>query len=217
MGPQVPGLAQFNPVQIEKAIRPGPLFSHSQFFSSPAPDPSGPFHVESRSADILPKEGTMSLLKAVSLIMAAYLAAGRTGSVATCLYLGFEPLETLIIALFIDIVQIPVYGILLQASNRFLSLPRRFRAWIEERSRKIKERIEKGLYWKKLIPFQPLAIMAVSMIPFRGFGVFSACILAFIMGYRRLKSTLLIMCGSFVGALLTILIFFFPARWLSAL
>ena len=159
----------------------------------------------------------MSLLKAGSLILAAYLAAGRTGSVATCLYLGFEPLETLMIALFIDIVQIPVFGLLLQASNRFIRLPRRFRAWVEERSRKIKERIEKGAYWKRLIRFQPLAVVAVSIIPFRGFGVFSACILAFIMGYHRFVSTLLIMCGSFVGALLTILVFFFPARWLSAL
>jgi uncharacterized membrane protein len=159
----------------------------------------------------------MSLLKAGSLIVAAYFAAGRTGSVATCLYLGIAPLETLIIALFIDVVQIPVYGLLLQASHRFMRLPRRFRVWIEERSQKLKERIEKGTYWKRLTRFQPLAVVAVAIIPFRGFGVFSACILAFIMGYPRFVSTLLIMCGSFVGALLTILVFFFPARWLSAL
>ncbi len=159
----------------------------------------------------------MSLLKVGSLIAAAYLAAGRTGSVATCLYLGIEPLETLLIALLIDIVQIPVYGLLLQASNRFIKLPRRFRAWIEERSRKIKELIEKTAYRKRVTHFKPLAVVAVSTIPFRGFGVFSACILAFIMGRRPFESTLLIMCGSFVGALLTILVFFFPARWLSAL
>jgi uncharacterized membrane protein len=159
----------------------------------------------------------MSLLKASSLIVAAYLAAGRTGSVATCLYLGIDPLETLIIALFIDIVQVPVYGILLQASNRIIKLPRRFQAWIEERSRKIKDRIERGAFWKRFNRFKPLAVVAVTIIPFRGFGVFSACILAFIMGYRRLVSTLLILCGSFLGALMTILVFFFPARWLSAL
>ncbi|MCP4666883.1 MAG: small multi-drug export protein [Deltaproteobacteria bacterium] len=159
----------------------------------------------------------MSLLKAGSLVVAAYLAAGRTGSVATCLYLGIAPLETLIIALFMDIVQIPVYGLLIQASHKYIRMPRRFRAWIEERSRKIKERSEKGAYFKRLTHFKPLAVMVVSTIPFRGFGVFSACILAFLMGYRRSLSTLLIMCGSFIGAVLTILVFFFPARWLSAL
>jgi uncharacterized membrane protein len=96
-------------------------------------------------------------------------------------------------------------------------MPHRLRAWVDRRSQKIKERIEERVYWRRLIRFQPLAVVVVSTIPFRGFGVFSACLLAFLMGYRRLAGTLLVMCGSFIGSVLSIVVFFYPARWFSAL
>jgi uncharacterized membrane protein len=173
--------------------------------------------VESGSSEFHAEEGLMSLLKTGSIVIAAYLAAGRTGSVATCLYLGITPLETLLIALIMDVVQIPAYGFMLQTSHRYVRFPKRFRTWLEEKSRRIKERIEKRSYWKRVVRYQPLAVVAVSIIPFRGFGVFSASILAFMMGYPRFAGTFLVMSGSFIGSVLSILVFFFPVRWLSAL
>jgi uncharacterized membrane protein len=159
----------------------------------------------------------MSLLKVSGLILAAYLAAGRTGSVATCLYLGLKPHETLIIALLMDLIQIPVYGLILTLSGRFIKVPERVRKWIDHRTQAIQRRIQSGPNWKRLSRYRPLAVIAVSIIPFRGFGVFSACILAFIMGYGRVAGTCLIMSGSLVGAVVTTLVFYHPARWLSGL
>jgi len=159
----------------------------------------------------------MSLLELSGLIVAAYLAAGRTGSIATCLVLGITPLETLVIVLLMDMVQMPVYGFLLEASHRHIPLPERLRMWVKHRAQKIRERMEGKRYLKRLARYQPLAVIAVSTIPFRGFGVFSACILAFMLGYGRFTAASLIISGSFIGSLLSILIFFFPARWFNAL
>ena len=159
----------------------------------------------------------MSLLKLSSLILAAYLAAGRTGSIAICLYWGITVWETLIVVLFIDMIQIPVYGFLVEASQRHVILPERFQMWITRRSQKLQERMEKKKYLKQLARFKSFSVVAVSSIPFRGFGIFSACILAFILGYNRIIGTFLIMAGSFIGALLSILILFMPVRWLSGL
>lgn len=159
----------------------------------------------------------MSLLELSGLIVAAYLAAGRTGSIATCLVFGITPLETLVIALLMDMVQMPFYGFLLETSHRHIPLPERFRMWVNHRSQKIRERMEGKRYLKRLARYQPLAVMVVSTIPFRGFGVFSACVLAFMLGYGRLVAASLIISGSFIGSLLSILIFFFPARWFNAL
>ena len=159
----------------------------------------------------------MSLLTLSSLILAAYLAAGRTGSIALCLYWGITVWETLIIVLVIDIIQIPLYGLLIEAFQRHVVLPERFRRSITQRFKKVEERMENRKYWKQLASFKPMSVVAVSSIPFRGFGIFSACILSFMLGYNRFAGTFLIMAGSFIGSLLSVAILFMPARWLSGL
>lgn len=159
----------------------------------------------------------MSLLTLSSLILAAYLAAGRTGSIAVCLYWGINVWETLIIVLVIDIIQIPLYGLLIEAFQRHVVLPERFRRSITHRFKKVEERMERKEYWKRLTRVKPLSVVAVSLIPFRGFGIFSACILSLLLGYNRFAGTFLIMSGSFIGSLLSVAILFMPARWLSGL
>lgn len=159
----------------------------------------------------------MSLLKLSSFIVGAYLLAGRTGLVACCLYLGISPLVTLLIALLTDIIQLPVYGLIIEIFNRYMFLPKKMQVWFEKRSNKIQGWIKGNGFLTRLSRFEPLAVAAVSAIPLRGFGVLSACILAAVLKFRRLEGTLLIMSGSFVGAAVSILVFYFPARWLHAL
>lgn len=159
----------------------------------------------------------MSLLKLSSLILAAYLAAGRTGLVASCLYLGISPLATLIISLLTDIIQMPVYGGIIEVSRRYVSFPKGLSSWMERRSKKVQEWRERRGAWSRISRYKPLSVIAVSVIPMKGFGILSACILATVLGLRRLEGTLLIMAGSFLGAVGSILILYFPARWLNAL
>jgi uncharacterized membrane protein len=163
------------------------------------------------------KEGFMSVLSLFGIVLAAYLAAGRLGVVAACLVAGVSPHKIFILVILIDVCQIPVYGIILEYSQWHKILPSRLQKWIKNRSGKIQNRMEASSLWNRVSRFQPLAIMAVSLLPLRGFGIFSACILSFMLNLNRVYATILIMGGSVIGTILSILIFYFPVRWMSVL
>ena len=163
------------------------------------------------------KEESMSLLSQSGLIMTAYLAAGRVGAVATCLILGISPWETLIIAMLIDLFQIPIYGLALETSKRHMLLPERFQKWINKKSEKFKARIQEKKFWQSVLRYQPLALVVVSIVPFRGFGVLSACILAVMLDYGRIHGTILIMAGSFIGSVVSVWAIFSPGRYFGVL
>jgi len=157
------------------------------------------------------------MLELSGLIFAAYFAAGRTGAIATCLFLGIAVWETLIIAILIDFLQIPFYGLMIEASQKYVVLPERFQTWVKRRFKKFQDRLEVKGFLNRLSSHKPLAVLAVSTIPFRGLGIFSACILSVMLGYSRSTGTFLIMLGSLIGSVLSILFFFLPARWLGGL
>jgi uncharacterized membrane protein len=159
----------------------------------------------------------VSLLSQSGLIFVAYLAAGRVGAIATCLILGISPWETLFIALLIDGCQIPVYGLILETSKKHVALPKRFQNWAEAKSEKFKTRVLEKKSWQHVLRFQPAAIVIVSTVPIRGFGVLSACILAVMLGYDRIYGTVLIMIGSFIGSFLSVWAIFFPGRFFGVL
>ncbi len=159
----------------------------------------------------------MYTLKMGGLIIAAYVAAGRPGSVATCLFLGISPWQTLLVSVVIDMIQVPAYGILIEMSQKHRILPGRFTRWLEHRFQHLQEQRETKGYWGKLANVQHLSVVAVATLPFRGCGILSACILAAMLRYNRIAGTILILSGSVIGALLTIVILFFPARWFSGL
>jgi uncharacterized membrane protein len=156
----------------------------------------------------------MSLLETCVLIGSVYVTIGRVGSIATCLLLGISAWETLIIALSIDLLQLPAYGLAIEATYRYMPVPKKLQKWVQDRSQRTQEKLEKKTYLKHLARYRPLAVMAVSAFPFKGFGVLSACIVSFILGLSRLASTLSIMSGSLVSSVIAIAIFFMPARWI---
>ncbi|NDY43120.1 small multi-drug export protein [Dissulfurirhabdus thermomarina] len=157
----------------------------------------------------------MPLVTKVGIVVAAYLATGRTGGIFACLALGASPLAALLMALFMDFVQIPLYGVVLEASRRHVRAFDRAGRWVRARHERWQARLaeERGV-WARLARHHPLAVVAVSMVPFRGCGVFSAAVLAFLLGIGRLRGTALIMAGSLLGSVLTLLVFFYPVRWL---
>lgn len=159
----------------------------------------------------------MSLLSLIGILFAAYLAAGRIGVIASCLVVGIAPYKIFIIVILMDLFQIPIYGILLEKSRWHKIIPERFGKWIKHRSQKIQTRMEASPLWRRVSRFQPMAVVAVSMLPLRGFGIFSACILSFMLNLNRVYATLLIMFGSFIGTILSIMVFYYPVRWLDAL
>ena len=151
------------------------------------------------------------------LLIPAYLALGRTGVIAVCLLLGQSFLVTLIVTLLIDLVQIPVIGALLEASHKTLRLNRALVDRLGRLRERWHQRLEQSRFWALLGRNRALAVMAVSTIPLRGFGVISASILCFSLGFSRVYGTVLIMTGSLVGALVTMAVLREPVRILNGL
>lgn len=159
----------------------------------------------------------MPLLSQSGIILTAHLAAGRIGVVTACLLLEISPWETLIIAVLIDFLQIPVYGLALETSKKHLILPERFQNWANKKSEIFKTRIQGKKYWQNLLHFQHVGIIVVTTVPLRGFGVLSATILAAMLGYGRIKATALIMTGSIIGSLFAIWAVLIPGRYFGML
>ena len=157
------------------------------------------------------------MLSQSGMIFAAYLAAGRVGAIAACLFLGISPWETLIVAVLIDMAQVPVYGLALETSKKHMVLPRRFQNWINRKSEKFRDLVQKKKYLEKLLGYRDLALIVVTSVPLRGFGVLSACILAVMLGYGRIRASIVIMTGSVIGSLLAVWAIFFPGKYFGVL
>jgi uncharacterized membrane protein len=153
----------------------------------------------------------MSLLKIFGIVFAAYVTAGRTGAILACLLVKYSWWETLAIAFLIDLCQLPVYQFLIETSFRYIPVPARLRQWFQKTYQKAITRFQ-GDFWTRWAKYKPLAVMAVSGIPMKGFGVLSASILAALFKYNRWQVVLWVMLGSLAGAGLTIAIFYLPLK-----
>lgn len=155
------------------------------------------------------------MLTDAGIILTSYVAMGRTGAIASSLLLNEDVLITFIISLALDFFQIPFYGIILDTSSRSTSMGRRVRSFLDKKRQLWKERMASGGFWGWLGKMQPFTVMAVAIIPIRGCGIISACVLCFMLGLPRVYATLLIMAGSLVGALATLGILYEPLRLIN--
>jgi hypothetical protein len=154
----------------------------------------------------------MPMLTDAGIIFSSYLAMGRTGAIASSLLLHQDVLLTFMLSMALDFFQIPFFGFILDTSSRSTSLGRRVNAFLDHKRELWRQRMAAGGFWGGLARMQPLAVMAVAIIPIRGCGIISACVLCFMLGFSRIYGTLLIMAGSLVGALATLGILYEPLR-----
>lgn len=154
------------------------------------------------------------MLTDAGIIFTSYIAMGRTGAIASSLLLNEDVLRTFIVALALDFFQIPFYGFILDTSRRSTSVGRKFDSFLNRKRQLWQERMAAGGFWGWLSRMQPLAVIAVTIIPIRGCGIISACILCFMLGFSRLYGTSLIMAGSLIGSLATVAILYGPMRFI---
>ena len=155
------------------------------------------------------------MLTDAGIIFASYIAMGRTGAIASSLVLNEDVLLTFIIALGLDFFQIPFYGFILDTSRRSTTMGRRFDSFLDKKRQLWQERMAAGGFWGWLARMHPLVVIAVALIPIRGCGIISACVLCFILGFSRFYGTFLVMTGSLVGALATVAILYEPMRFIN--
>ena len=154
------------------------------------------------------------LIADIGIIFTSYFALGRTGAIAGSFFLNENVLLTLTIALLLDFFQIPVYGIFLESTSKHIGFGRKIGTWLDKKRILWDKRVAAGGFWAKLALIQPIAVIFVSMVPIRGCGIISACVLCFMLGFSRGYGTMLIMVGSALGAGVTMAVLYEPLRLL---
>ena len=146
----------------------------------------------------------------VGIVFTSYLGLGRTGAIISSFYLERNVWLTLAVSLMLDFGQIPVFGFMLESATKHTNFGRKIDGWIDAKRMLWEKRMNSDGFWAKVAKMQPLAIILVSMIPIRGCGIISACVLCYMLGIGRIYCTVLVMTGSLLGAGVTLAILYQP-------
>ena len=128
-----------------------------------------------------------------------HFTIGRTASVVFAI-INHLPLHFYLpLAWGYDYVQIPVYGFILERSSR---IP--FLRWVGRRLKQTSETWQRKRLVQKVSSWGNVGIVLLCALPIRGFGVFSATVLSYLLGKDRVKGTVLLLIGSLLGISLTL-------------
>jgi uncharacterized membrane protein len=120
---------------------------------------------------------------------------GRSFSVLFAIFNQMPLYLYLPLALLYDCVQIPVYGVILKhSSEKFFAL-----RWLTRKADRVLASLNERPLLKKLMALGDVGLILLSALPIRGFGILSASIVSFFLKIEKIKGTVLIMTGSFIG------------------
>jgi uncharacterized membrane protein len=128
-----------------------------------------------------------------------HFTIGRTASVVFAIIYHLPLPLYLPLALVYDIVQIPLYGFLLENSSRLPFLRR-----VETRLKQASHARQQRKLIRRVTSWGDVGIVLLCALPIKGFGVLSATVLCYVLGKTPRKGTLLLMIGSMLGILLTL-------------
>jgi uncharacterized membrane protein len=139
-----------------------------------------------------PITGQGNLILLFTLI---HFMLGRSFSVLFAIFNQMPILIYLPLALAYDYVQIPVYGAILEhSSKKFFAI-----RWLTKKADKVLTRMNQRPLLKKVMSLGDVGLILLSALPIRGFGILSASIVSFFLKKGRMKGTILLMTGSFLG------------------
>jgi uncharacterized membrane protein len=120
---------------------------------------------------------------------------GRSFSVLFAIFNQMPLYLYLPLALLYDYFQIPVYGVILKhSSEKFFAL-----RWLTRKADRVLASLNERPLLKKLMALGDVGLILLSALPIRGFGILSASIVSFFLKKEKVKGTVLIMTGSFIG------------------
>ena len=139
-----------------------------------------------------PITGQGNLILLFTLI---HFMLGRSFSVLFAIFNQMPILIYFPLALAYDYVQIPVYGAILEhSSKKFFAI-----RWLTKKADKVLTRMNQRPLLKKVMSLGDVGLILLSALPIRGFGILSASIVSFFLKKGRVKGTILLMTGSFLG------------------
>lgn len=139
-----------------------------------------------------PITGTGNLILLFTLI---HFTLGRSFSVLFAIFNQMSFFIYFPLALVYDYVQIPVYGMLLEQSSRKIFFVR----WLTHKTDKVISSLNERPLMKKVMSLGDIGLILLSALPIRGFGILSGSIVSFFLKKGRVKGTVLLMTGSFIG------------------
>jgi hypothetical protein len=99
------------------------------------------------------------------------------------------------LALVYDYVQIPVYGAILEHSSKNFFPVR----WLTRKTDRVMIGLNERPFLKKMMSLGDVGLILLSALPIRGFGILTASIVSFFLKKGRVKGSILMMTGSFLG------------------
>jgi uncharacterized membrane protein len=136
----------------------------------------------------------------VLLFTLIHFTLGRSFSVLFAIFNQMSVFLYFPLALVYDYVQIPIYGAILeQSSKKFFPM-----TWLTRKADKVLANLNEKPLLKKVMSLGDVGLILLSALPIRGFGILSASIVSFFLKKGRMKGTLLLMAGSFIGIFIII-------------
>ena len=131
----------------------------------------------------------------ILLFTLIHFTLGRSFSVLFAIFNQMPILIYFPLALVYDYVQIPAYGAILEhSSKKFFPI-----RWLTKKADKVLTHMNQRPLLKKMMSLGDVGLILLSALPIRGFGILSASIVSFFLKKGRIKGTILLMAGSFIG------------------
>ena len=133
--------------------------------------------------------------KLILLFTGIHFTLGRSFSVLFAIINHVPVFLYFPLALAYDYVQIPVYGIILEHSSRNFFPVR----WVKNKTDRFLTHLDERPILKRVISLGNVGLILLSALPIRGFGILSGSIVSFFLKKGKVKGTILLMIGSFIG------------------
>jgi len=140
--------------------------------------------------DLMTTQGNLILL--FTLI---HFTLGRSFSVLFAIFNQMSVFLYFPLALVYDYVQIPIYGAILEhSSKKFFPM-----TWLTQKTDKVIASLHEKPILREVMSLGDVGLILLSALPIRGFGILSASIVSFFLKKGRIRGSILLMIGSFLG------------------
>ncbi len=139
-------------------------------------------------------ESLISSSNHLLIFTALHFMFGRTVSMVYAIYYHLHLPYYIPLALVYDLVQIPLYGYILEHS------PEKFPFWwARKRVERMQMRMREKWFHRWISSMGSIGIILISALPIKGCGILSGSVFSFLIGQKRFEGTLLLMVGSLLG------------------
>jgi len=136
----------------------------------------------------------------VLFFFAVHFTVGRTFSLLAGLWLGLSPLVLVGLAWIGDMMNIPFFSTLYEVAHRGLRLSPVVARWFDH----MRAHLERRRFYERFAMMGSLGVTAIAATPVWGCGMWSAILLAWTIGMKRLPGIVYLSLGSIAGSVIVL-------------